>query len=559
MKNYFNLGPYSRSITCNSKEAEIWFNRGLNWCYAFHHKEAIQCFKKTILLDPSCAMGYWGIAYATGPYYNIPWDKMSPSGRPLAIKTSYEFSQKAFKIVKSNSFSELEKKLCKALVKRFQKSKMDNLETLYNWDDDYANAMRLVYQEFPHDYDVCALTAESMMVRTPWQLWDLKNRIPAEGTDTLEAIEIVEKALNRIEKKNETPHAGLLHFYIHIMEMSPEPERALKVSDKLSTLVPDSGHLTHMPSHIYILCGQYQKAIATNIKAEEADKRYLKTDSKLGIYYIYLLHNMHFQVYGAMFSGQYDIAITAAKKMQSIVLPEYLTSDNAFLVNYLEAFSGMKAHVLVRFGKWQEILDEPFPSNKKLFCVSYAIWEYAKGIAHTILGNIDKASMQQKKLREAILALPEERIIFHNDSRDILKVADKMLTGELEYKKENYAKAFQNLNEAVDCYDNLNYSEPWSWMMPPRHALGALLLEQGHVEKAKSIYRDDLGLDNTLVRPSQHPGNVWSLLGYMECCERLNDTKSISEIKSQFEKAIEIADDTIRVSCFCRTRKICCD
>ena len=134
-----------------------------------------------------------------------------------------------------------------------------------------------------------------------------------------------------------------------------------------------------------------------------------------------------------------------------------------------------------------------------------------------------------------------------------------MLTGELEYKKENYAKAFQNLNEAVDCYDNLNYSEPWSWMMPPRHALGALLLEQGHVEKAKSIYRDDLGLDNTLVRPSQHPGNVWSLLGYMECCERLNDTKSISEIKSQFEKAIEIADDTIRVSCFCRTRKICCD
>ena len=367
MKNYFNLGPYSRSITSNSKEAEIWFNRGLNWCYAFHHKEAIQCFKKTILLDPSCAMGYWGIAYATGPYYNIPWDKMSPSGRPLAIKTSYEFSQKAFEIVKSNSFSELEKKLCKALVKRFQKSKMDNLETLYSWDDDYANAMRLVYHEFPHDYDVCALTAESMMVRTPWQLWDLKNRIPAEGTDTLEAIEIVEKALNRIEKNNETPHAGLLHFYIHIMEMSPEPERALKVSDKLSTLVPDSGHLTHMPSHIYILCGQYQKAIATNIKAEEADKRYLKTDSKLGIYYIYLLHNMHFQVYGAMFSGQYDIAIKAAKKMQSIVLPEYLTSDNAFLVNYLEAFSGMKAHVLVRFGKWQEILDEPFPSNKKLF------------------------------------------------------------------------------------------------------------------------------------------------------------------------------------------------
>ncbi len=559
MNPYFELGPYKRSITTNSKDAEIWFNRGLNWCYAFHHKEAIRCFNKTIELDPFCAMGYWGIAYATGPYYNIPWEKMSPSGLPLAIKVSYENSHKALELSTSKSVTKLEKALCNALVKRFQQKEMNDLEILSLWDDDYADAMRLVYHNYSDDYDVCALTAEAMMVRTPWQLWDLKNRIPAEGTDTEEAIFIIEDALKRLEKNGDITHPGLLHFYIHIMEMSPEPERALIASDKLRSLVPASGHLTHMPSHIYVLCGQYEKVIASNIEAADADRRYLEVDSELGIYYIYLLHNMHFQVYGAMFAGIYKTAIKAANQMQSIVLPKYLKSDNAFLVNYLEAFSGMKAHVLIRFGKWQEILDEPLPSDSKLFCVTYAIWQYAKGIAHAILGNIDDALNQQALLRKAVSELPIERIVFHNDSREILAVAEKMLAGELEYRRKNYDLAFSNLREAVHCYDNLNYSEPWSWMMPPRHALGALLLEQGYIEEAESIYRADLGLDNTLVRPSQHPSNIWSLLGYEECCNRLGNEQNLSSISLELKKAKEIADSSIQVSCFCRISSNCCD
>lgn len=559
MDPYFSLGPYSRQISTGSDEAQTWFNRGLNWCYAFHHREAIRCFEKVIDLDPGCAMGYWGVAYATGPYYNIPWEKMSPSGRPVAVATTYENAQKAVEVAAKGGASAVEKALCGALARRFQASAADDLEVLSGWDDDYADAMRVVYRDFADDYDVAALTAEALMVRTPWRLWDLQNRTPAEGTDTLEAIEIVETGLARIESNGDVRHPGLLHFYIHIMEMSPEPERALDASDKLRPLVPGSGHLIHMPSHIYVLCGEYEKTIASNVEAAAADEEYLAYDGELGVYYIYLLHNIHFQVYGAFFSGQYEPAIRAANQMQATVRPEYLLSDHAFLVNYLEAFYGMKAHVLIRFGKWQEILDEPLPEDPKLFCVTYAVLQYAKGIAHAVLGNIDAALEQQRLLKEAVAALPPDRIVFQNDTRDMLAVAGPMLAGELEYRRGNYDVAFANLRKAVQLYDELNYSEPWSWMMPPRHALGALLLEQGHVDEAATVYRADLGLDDTLVRPSQHPNNIWSLVGYAECCEKLGDAEARAAIQPALEKARKVADASIDVSCFCRVGHDCCD
>lgn len=559
MDPYFSLGPYSRQISTSSNEAQTWFNRGLNWCYAFHHKEAVRCFEKVVDLDPDCAMGYWGVAYATGPYYNIPWEKMSPSGRPVAIATTYENAQKAVEVAANGGTSAVEQALCRALARRFQANAADDMEVLSGWDDDYADAMRAVYRDFADDYDVAALTAEALMVRTPWRLWDLQNRVPAEGTDTLEAIEIVETALARIENNGDVRHPGLLHFYIHIMEMSPEPERALDASDKLRPLVPGSGHLIHMPSHIYVLCGEYEKTIASNVEAAAADEEYLAYDGELGIYYIYLLHNVHFQVYGAFFSGQYEPAIRAANQMQATVRPEYLLSDHAFLVNYLEAFYGMKAHVLIRFGKWQEILDEPLPEDPKLFCVTNAVLQYAKGIAHAVLGNIDAALEQQRLLKEAVAALPPDRIVFQNDTRDMLAVAGPMLKGELEYRRGNYDVAFASLRKAVELYDELNYSEPWSWMMPPRHALGALLLEQGHVDEAAAVYRADLGLDDTLVRPSQHPNNIWSLVGYAECCEKLGDADALAAIQPALEKARKLADASIDVSCFCRVGHDCCD
>ena len=170
MDSYFPLGPYARSISTKTDEAQTWYNRGLNWCYAFHHKEAVRCFEKVVELDPDCPMGYWGIAYGTGPYYNIPWDKMSPTGRPVAVATCYENAKKAVVLAADAEVSAVEKALCEAMARRFQAEQCDGLDILHQWDDDYADAIRTVCRDFAEDYDVAALTAEALMVRTPWVL-----------------------------------------------------------------------------------------------------------------------------------------------------------------------------------------------------------------------------------------------------------------------------------------------------------------------------------------------------------------------------------------------------
>jgi tetratricopeptide (TPR) repeat protein len=550
MDEYYDLGPYTRTISTGSAKAQLWFNRGLNWCYAFHHEEALRCFDKVVQHDPQCAMGYWGVAYAVGPYYNIPWDKMSPSGKVAALERTYANAQKAIEL--AGQASPAEAALCHAFAARFQAPAVDDTTVLSQWDDAYAQAMRTVYARFPDDNDVCALAAEALMVRTPWQLWDLEKRTAADGADTEEAIAIVEKALQRIQATRDVPHPGLLHFYIHIMEMSPEPERALDASYQLETLLPDAGHLIHMPSHIYVLCGLYQRTIEANVKGVAADDKYLVNYPGLGIFTVYRLHNLHFQVYGALFSGQYGPALRAAEDMCASIKPDYLRVEHAFLANYLEAFYGMKAHVFIRFGKWQEIIDEPLPDELSLYCVTTAFWQYAKGIAYAVLGDIENAQRQSDALRLALANVPHERIIFNNEARDIVAIAVAMLDGELEYRRENYDVAFAHLRKAVNLYDTLNYSEPWSWMQPPRHALGALLLEQGHVEQAAVVYRADLGLDDTLVRPSQHPDNVWSLHGYVECCERLGDADALQLARLALADATHIADVPILASCACR-------
>jgi len=557
MENYFDLGRYSRPITTRSTEAQTWFDRGLIWCYGFNRTEGLRCFHKVVELDPDCAMGYWGVAYATGPYYNISWVQMAQSVRVKAMVQTYENARQAQRLAAQGTPAE--QALCHTLTIRFAAPQADDDDLFPQWDDAYAQAMRDVYAQFPHDYDVCALTSEALMCRTPWQLWDVENRRPAEGADTAEAVTIIETAMQRAAELGDVPHPGLLHFYIHCMEMSPEPEKALPASNTLQTLAPDSGHLTHMPSHIYIQCGQYEQAIEANLQASVADAKYIAIDSALGVYTISRLHNLHFQAYGAIFSGQYEVAIRAANLIQAVVTPEALRHEHQFLVNRLEGLYGTKAHVFIRFGKWQEILDEPMPENPTLFCVTTANWRYAKGIAHAVLGNVDKAIAQQKLFREARANLPEGRVIYHNESREIMAVAEAMLDGELAYRRENYDEAFAHLRRSVDLSDHLHYSEPWAWMQPPRHALGALLLEQGHVVEAAQIYRADLGLDDTLVRTSQHVGNVWSLHGYAECCRRLGHVDEAAAIALQLERAQAVADVTINASCFCRHVDECCD
>ena len=549
---YFDLGTYSRPITTTSPDAQVWFDRGINWGYAFNREEALRCFDEVVRLDPECAMGHWGQAYAAGPYYNVPWWKVPLSRRSDLVAYTHERSQRALALAESGAATDVEVELCRALTARFQDSDSVDLEVLDTWDDAYADAMRTVHARFPDDDDVSALTVEALMVRTPWALWDLEAARPADGADTTEAIELVERAFAGIDGDGRPEHPGLLHFYIHIMEMSPEPERALDASRRLEPLVPDAGHLLHMPTHIYVLCGDYQRTIDLNVEAVQADDAFIARHPELGLPTIYRLHDLHFQVYGALFSGQFEHALRAAEEMRVSVRTEDLLVDNPFLTNALEAFSGMTPHVLVRFGRWRDILDAPMPERPDLYCVSTAFWIYAKGIAAAVLGDVEAAARSQVALAEAIEAVPDERVVFNNRARDTLAIATSMLAGELDYRRGAYESAFEHLRHAVHLSDTLNYTEPWAWMQPPRHALGALLLEQGHVEEAAAVYRADLGLDDTLVRSSQHPNNVWSLHGYAACCERLGIDEH-EPVAAALATATDVADVEITASCFCAT------
>ncbi|MEM7344196.1 MAG: hypothetical protein AAF485_08125, partial [Chloroflexota bacterium] len=518
METYYNLGTYSRAITTKSAEAQTWFDRGLMWLYGYNHEEAVKCFKKAVEADETCVMAYWGIAYGVGCNYNKQWKVFSPK----MVKNSMQEAREAIHNGTQHleQVSAVEGALLKALEKRFQAEGVHEEETLVAWNDDFADAMRTVYQTYPDDWDVATLFAEALINRTPWQLWNLPTGQPADGASTEEAIEVLERAIAAVEASEAEPHPGLLHIYIHVMEMSPHPEKALRASDIIREMVPDSGHLKHMPSHIDILCGHYYDAVIANNRAIEADNRFLEREGDLNEYTFYRSHNIHFKIYGAMLLGQYQTAMKGAQELRGLAHDELLHIERPPMAYSLEGMVSMNLHVLIRFGKWQKILAEPFPEEKELYCNTIAMLHYARGIAYATLGDFTAADAEIIAFKEAEANLHEHRYIFNNTCADILKVAEAMLRGEVAYHKGEYDDAFRHLRQAVHLDDNLAYAEPWGWMMPTRHALGALLLEQGQVDEAAEVYRADLGLDNTLSRPLQHPDNVWSLHGYVTCLEK---------------------------------------
>jgi len=546
--NYaFDLGAYSRKITTASAAAQAWFDRGLLWCYGYNHEEALRCFEAAAKADPNCAMAQWGLAYAAGPNYNKQWAAFDALDLKTSLAAARAATLRALSLL--DKASPVERALIEPLAKRYPSGDPVLVTTI--WNDDYAAAMREVYRSYPDDPDVAALFAEAIMNRTPWLLWDIKRGVPAAGADTAEAIAVLERAM---AQPGGMEHAGLLHMYVHLMEMSPHPERALKAGDALRTLVPDAGHLVHMPTHIDVLCGHYRDVIDWNTRACAADEKYLAQEGALNFYTLYRCHNYHFRIYGAMFSGQSGEALLAARRMEATIPEELLRVESPVMADFLEAFVPMRMHVLIRFGRWQEIVAEPLPSDRTLYCVTTAVLHYAKAIAHAGLFNVAAAETEAALFDAALARVPASRTLFNNICHDILAVAAEMMRGEIEYRKFNYDKAFALLRNAVRLYDDMRYDEPWGFMQPVRHALGALLLEQGHVAEAEAIYRADLGFDDTLSRACQHPGNVWSLHGLHECLTRLQRPAEAAMVKQQLDIAVARADVPIEASCFCRTR-----
>ncbi|WP_193048084.1 tetratricopeptide repeat protein [Mycolicibacterium baixiangningiae] len=542
---YYDLGSYHRPVETPSPQAQLWFDRGMVWAYAFNHEEAVRCFERALELDRDLAIARWGIAYAVGPNYNKPWEAFDP----VDLGASLARARMELQLAAGGRASAVERGLIEALQRRFPVEDPGQTEALHDGHPAYADAMVELAAAYPDDVDVQALAADALVNITAWALWDTRTGEPAPGSRVVAAKAILDAALTTSAGQE---HPGVLHLYLHTMEMSTTPEHALPAADLLRGLVPDAGHLQHMPSHIDVLCGQYRSSVTANLAAVEADRQFVDRAGPLNFYSLYRAHDLHFVVYSAMFEGSSRIALQAADELAGQLTPELLAIESPPMADWLEAFVPLRVHVLIRFGRWDELIAEPLPDDQALYCTTTATVHYGRGVAHAAKGHLDQARAEREAFAAAYARIPESRYLFNNTSRDILAVAEAMLDGEIDYRAGRFDEAFNHLRRAIELDDSLPYDEPWGWMQPTRHAYGALLLDQGRVEEAAAVYAADLGLDPELSRSSQHPGNVWSLHGYHECLQRLGRTAEAAIIGQQLSLAAARADVPINASCACR-------
>ncbi|MDV3126318.1 tetratricopeptide repeat protein [Mycobacterium sp. 21AC1] len=542
---YYDLGSYHRPIDTPSAPAQVWFDRGLIWAYAFNHEESIRCFERALELDPDLAIAHWGIAYSVGPNYNKAWEAFDP----VDLATSLARARAELELADRGRASAVERDLISALRQRFPTADPADSEGLAAGHAGYADAMATLARAYPDDVDVQALAADALVNVTAWALWDGRTGDPAPGSRVHEARRILENALGTVAGRE---HPGVLHLYLHTMEMSTTPQDALPAADLLRGLVPDAGHLRHMPSHIDVLCGDYRSSVNSNLDAVQADREFVEREGPLNFYSLYRAHDLHFVVYSAMFQGSSQIALRAADELSRQLTPELLSVQSPPMADWLEAFVPLRIHVLVRFGRWDDLAAEPLPADPALYCTTTATIHYGRGVAHAAQGRLAQAHTERAAFVAAYERIPDTRYLFNNTSLDILAIAGAMLDGEIAYREGHHERAFDHLRRAIELDDALPYDEPWGWMQPTRHAYGALLLEQGHVEQAAGVYAADLGLDPTLSRSSWHPNNVWSLHGYHECLRRLGRDAEAVIIGRQLELARARTDVPIHASCACR-------
>ena len=542
--DYYDLGSFHRSVSTTNDAAQTWFDRGLIWTYAFNHEEAAECFELAIANDPACVMAYWGLAYSLGPNYNKPWEFFDKDERDTTVNRANRAVLQAKE--RAAAATPVERALIAALWFRYPQQHA--VKDCSVWNHQYADAMRSVYEEFSEDLDVATLYADALMNLTPWALWDIHSGQAAIGARTIELKAVLERALAHDKGQD---HPGLLHLYIHLMEMSSAPELATTLADRLRGLVPDAGHLHHMPTHLDVLCGDYGRAIISNKMAIRADQNFVARAGTMNFYTLYRSHNYHFCIYAAMFAGRSSVALDTVAQLEASISEELLRTESPPMADWLEGFLAMRVHVLIRFGRWQDILRLAFPQDRKLYCVTTAMIHYGKGVALATTGMIEEAEKEISLFREAVRQVPSTRMLFNNTCVDILTIASSMLDGELEYRRGNFDKAFGYLQQSIGLCDSLPYDEPWGWMQPPRHAYGALLLQQKHVEDASTVYSADLGLDDTLPRAHRHPKNVWALHGYHECLVKLGRIAEARLVNETLTLAAADADFPVVSSCFC--------
>jgi tetratricopeptide (TPR) repeat protein len=512
-----NLGTHTFPVSTRNRQAQLFMNQGLNLAYAFNHAEARRAFREAARLDPNLAMAYWGQALVLGPNINA---LMEPNEEPQA----FELVQKAMSL-KSRA-SAREQAYIDALAQRYSGAAADRKPR----DQAYANAMREVHRRFPQDLDAAMLYVESVMDLRPWGYWQ-RDGTPHEGT--AEIVALTEQVLAKNPR-----HPAALHMYIHLMEATTTPGKAERAADTLLTLMPAAGHMVHMPGHIYQRIGRYADAMKSNELAIAADEDYIAQCRAQGLYPMgYYPHNIHFLWFAASADGQSRVAIESGRKLAAKIDDETLKA-----APMLAGFRVVPYYALTRFGRWDEMLKEPEPPA--FSPVLRATWHYARGLALVATGHIDEAAAELGRLRAL---LPDEAmkqpLFSPNLAGSVLAPAPEVLEAEIDAARGNYDSAIAHLERAVRLEDSLVYTEPSEFHYPPRHALGAILLEAGRPAEAETVYWEDL---------RRNQDNGWALFGLMQALRAQNKTADAALIEARFAKAWARSDVRLTASRFGR-------
>src|SRR5450759_1757856 len=498
------LGDLHHPVSTHNPEAQQFFDQGLRFIYAFNHDEAARSFQHAAELDPKLAMAYWGVAEAVGPTYNDP-------AAPERYKRAHDAVQKAVDLSAGTPPSE--QAYIQAMAKRFPADPNSDLKKAA---EEYHDAMRQVSAEFPDDPDAATLFAEAGMNLHPWGLWH-QDVTPEAGTD--EIVATLESVMKR-----DPNHLGAIHYYIHTVEASNNPQRALAGANKLAALAPGAGHIVHMPAHVYIRTGDYEAAVKTNEQAASVDRAYIKATGVQGIYpMMYYSHNLHFIAMCSAMTGDYAEARKAAEMLAAHVGPSVKDMPP------LEGFMTIPMAVNVRFHKWDAILAMKEPNAEMKATVGF--WHFALGMALAGKGKISEAEAEYKIVAEAEKATPPDAIFqmpINNKTRDILKIAENVLGAQVALAKKDNAAAVGMLRDAVVVQDTLKYDEPQDWFFPVRESLGGVLLMSGDAKGAEQVFRDDL------ARNIRNPRSLFGLHRALKAQDRNSDAWFVEQ---EFRKA----------------------
>jgi hypothetical protein len=509
---FTGLSDTHHPVSTKNAEAQKYFDQGLALLFAFNHDEAARAFQHAAELDANLAMAYWGVALVNGQNYNL-------GPLPDREKAAYEAIQKALPLVAK--LPENERDYINALAKRYSPDPKADYQKL---GIEYKNAMIELMKKYPDDLDAATLYAESCMNLRPWKLYTQDGK-PEEGTDEIVAV------LEAVLKRNPN-HLGANHYYIHAVEASRTPERALASAYRLKTLAPAAGHLVHMPAHIHMRIGDYENAAAANLQGADADRAYMKARGPEGLYpLMYYNHNLHFFAIANAYLGRFTDAKKAADELVAFAKP--MVKEMAML----DAFTPTDTLLLVRFHKWDEVMKQPEP-DKAVMPYTNGIWHFAQGMANISMGKPDKGESELNSLREIVKATPADASLGLNNTVNVLRVAENLLAGKLALAKKDHKAAAEFFRKGIAAEDTLNYTEPADWYIPVRESLGSALMLNKEFAEAEKVFRADL---------EKNPRNGRSLFGLVESLKAQGKNTAAQFVQREFETAWKTAEIKLRI------------